>query len=290
MPPPRAGAARERRRADPRRPRVITPAIRRAILDGRFEAEEASQIAAIVRPGDRRARDRRRHRLHLDAARPAAAGLPHHRGRGQPPPDGLHGPAARPQPGAQGPPDQCRPDRRPGAEPHLLPAPRFLDGVAGAAAEPLCRHRRGADAGPFPLLRDEGIDLVVCDVEGAEATLFEGADLAGVDRIWVETHDHVTGLSGVRRLFATMADQGFVYDPRHSHGQRGPVPPARRDRHRAACTPASRSRSSTMLASRDGRAYIAGQQRRIGRKDDPPPELATGRWPVSSFWSPAWPT
>ena len=31
-------------------------------------------------------------------------------------------------------------------------------------------------------------------------------------------HDHVTGLSGVRGLFATMADHGFVYDPRHSLG------------------------------------------------------------------------
>ena len=68
------------------------------------------------------------------------------------------------------------------------------------------------------LLREEAIDLVVCDVEGAEATLFEGADLAGVDRVFIETHDHVTGLSGVRRLFATMAGHGFVYDPRHSLG------------------------------------------------------------------------
>jgi FkbM family methyltransferase len=68
------------------------------------------------------------------------------------------------------------------------------------------------------LLRDEGIDLVVCDVEGAETVLFQDADLSGVDRIFLETHDHVTGLSGVRQLFATMAGHGFVYDPRHSQG------------------------------------------------------------------------
>ena len=68
------------------------------------------------------------------------------------------------------------------------------------------------------LLRDEGIDLVVCDVEGAETALFQDADLSGVDRVFVEMHDHVTGLSGVRRLFATMAGHGFVYDPRHSEG------------------------------------------------------------------------
>ena len=62
------------------------------------------------------------------------------------------------------------------------------------------------------------IDLVVCDVEGAETVLFQDADLSGVDRIFLEMHDHVTGLSGVRRLFATMAGHGFVYDPRHSQG------------------------------------------------------------------------
>jgi FkbM family methyltransferase len=68
------------------------------------------------------------------------------------------------------------------------------------------------------LLREEGIDLVVCDVEGAETVLFQGADLSGVDRVFLEMHDHVTGLSGVRGLFATLAGHGFVYDPRHSLG------------------------------------------------------------------------
>ena len=68
------------------------------------------------------------------------------------------------------------------------------------------------------LLREEAIDLIVCDVEGAETVLFQGADLSGVDRIFLEMHDHVTGLSGVRGLFATLAGHGFVYDPRHSLG------------------------------------------------------------------------
>jgi len=68
------------------------------------------------------------------------------------------------------------------------------------------------------LLRAEAINLIVCDVEGAESMLFEDADLASVDRIFLELHDHVTGLSGVARLFATLARQGFVYDPRHSTG------------------------------------------------------------------------
>jgi hypothetical protein len=101
------------------------------------------------------------------------------------------------------------------------------------------------------LLRDEAINLVVCDVEGAEVGLFDGADLSNVDRIYLETHDHVTGLSGIRRLFATMAEQGFVYDPRHSLGsvvlfQRlgdqdivRPYTHALDDSHRAVCKRAS---------------------------------------------------
>ena len=80
------------------------------------------------------------------------------------------------------------------------------------------------------LLREEGIDLIVCDVEGAETFLFQGADLSGVDRIFLEMHDHVTGLSGVRGLFATMAGHGFVYDPAPFARQRRAVPAARRSR------------------------------------------------------------
>ena len=34
-------------------PAVITPAIHRAVVSGRFEAEESRQIPHIVRPGDR---------------------------------------------------------------------------------------------------------------------------------------------------------------------------------------------------------------------------------------------
>ncbi len=65
-------------------------------------------------------------------------------------------------------------------------------------------------------IRDEKISLIVCDIEGAETFLFEDAALEGVTRIYLELHDHVTGLWGVHRLFKTMAAKGFAYDPRHS--------------------------------------------------------------------------
>lgn len=66
------------------------------------------------------------------------------------------------------------------------------------------------------LIRDEEISLIVCDIEGAESFLFENADLSGVTRIYLELHDHVTGLKGVRNLFNALEKEDFCYDPRHS--------------------------------------------------------------------------
>ena len=58
----------------------------------------------------------------------------------------------------------------------------------------------------------------IIDIAQGRHERYPATDLAEVDRIFLELHDHVTGLSGVARLFATLADQGFVYDPRHSTG------------------------------------------------------------------------
>jgi len=66
------------------------------------------------------------------------------------------------------------------------------------------------------LLRDEEIKMIVCDVEGAESFLFDDADLSGVTRVYLELHDHIIGLRGIRNLFRAMEIKGFAYDPRHS--------------------------------------------------------------------------
>jgi FkbM family methyltransferase len=198
--------------------RVLTPVIRQAMLAGRFETEEAAQIPHIVRAGDRvleigagigfisslLARDPRVSAVIAVEANPH---LLDYMGR-------LH---------AQ---NDIRKVRRLNAV--------LTNGTAATATFYLRRDFWMGSLSPEPnaftasvevptmnldaLLREEAIDLIVCDVEGAEADLFDRADLAGVDRIFVETHDHVTGLSGVRRLFDTMQAQGFVYDPRHSTG------------------------------------------------------------------------
>jgi FkbM family methyltransferase len=202
----------------PHDPAVITPAIRQAIVDGRFEAEEASRIPEIVRPGDRvleigagigfistlLSRQRRVSRIVAVEANPNLLDYMvrlHERNR-------------------------VRKVRRINAVLSNDPAPTatfylredFWMGSLAPAPNPYVGTVEVPTMSFDRLLRDEGIDLVVCDVEGAEAHLFEAADLSGVDRIFLELHDHVTGLSGVRRLFAALAGQGFVYDPRHSQG------------------------------------------------------------------------
>lgn len=198
--------------------RVITPTIEAAIRAGRFEAEEASQIAAIVEPGDRvleigagigfistlLSRQPRVSRVVAVEANPTIMDYMQQ----------LHIL------------NRVRKVRRlnavltTGPEREATFYLRHDFWMGSLSPEPNAYEATvtvptmGLDA----LVAEEGIDLVVCDIEGAEAWLFEEAALPGVGRVWVETHDHVTGLSGVRRLFAAMAAKGFVYDPRHSMG------------------------------------------------------------------------
>jgi FkbM family methyltransferase len=198
--------------------RVLTPAIREAMLAGRFEAEESAQIPHIVRADDRvleigagigfistlLARDPRVSAVVAVEANPH---LLDYMGR-------LH---ARNDVGKV---------RRvnavltngPGETATFYLRRDFWMGSLSAEPNAFTATVEVPTMNLDALLRDEAIDLIVCDVEGAEADLFERADLSSVDRIFVETHDHVTGLSGVRRLFETMQAQGFVYDPRHSTG------------------------------------------------------------------------
>jgi FkbM family methyltransferase len=204
--------------AIPPDPAVLTPGILAAMRSGRYEAEEAQQIPRIVRPGDR--------------VLEIGAGI------------GLISTLLDRAPGV---------DRVVAVEanPFLLDymarlharngvrRVRRINAALGAATAASATFYLRRDfwmgslaPGPNPylgtvevpvlgldaLVREEAISLIVCDVEGAEATMFEGADLDGVDRVFLELHDHVTGLSGVRRLFAALAGHGFVYDPRHSNG------------------------------------------------------------------------
>lgn len=65
---------------------------------------------------------------------------------------------------------------------------------------------------------DHDVSVLVMDIEGAEVELLERADLQGIERIFLELHDHLYGLDGVRRITCALTAKGFTYDPRGSCG------------------------------------------------------------------------
>lgn len=67
-------------------------------------------------------------------------------------------------------------------------------------------------------LINNNINVLVMDIEGAEKDLLEQADLPGVERIFLELHDHLYGLEGVLRITQALTEKGFAYDPRGSFG------------------------------------------------------------------------
>ncbi len=197
-------------------PAIITPAIKQAIESGCFEAEEAAQLPHIIKPDD----------IVLDIG--AGIGF-------------ISTLIAR------------RAERVISVEanPDLLPFMTELHAlnqvdnatrmnvVLGEAEAGTARFYQRTDfwmgslaEGPNPykstvdvphlglnaLLKKERVSLIVCDIEGAESFLFTHAELCCVDRVYLELHDHITGLKGVASVFEAMAARGFAYDPRFSSG------------------------------------------------------------------------
>lgn len=67
-------------------------------------------------------------------------------------------------------------------------------------------------------ITDHRINALVMDIEGAEKELLQDAELPGVERIFLELHDHLYGLDGIRNITLALAEKGFAYDPRGSRG------------------------------------------------------------------------
>ena len=199
-------------------PNVITPGVRHAILLNRYETEEAEQIPQIVRPADivleigagigfistLLSRQRRVSRIIAVEANPLLMDYMtrlHHVNR-------------------------VRKVRRVNAVLTNEPVKNktmylredFWMGSLMEGPNPFVDTVQVPTLNLNAFLRTEGVNLIVCDVEGAETALFEDADLTTVDRVFVELHDHVTGLRSVGTLFTRMAEHGFIYDPRHSAG------------------------------------------------------------------------
>jgi FkbM family methyltransferase len=68
------------------------------------------------------------------------------------------------------------------------------------------------------LLQERNINVIISDIEGAEVDLFSRSHLEGVERVYVEIHEHLTGFQGVKTLFDSMSAKGFIYDYRCSEG------------------------------------------------------------------------
>jgi FkbM family methyltransferase len=67
-------------------------------------------------------------------------------------------------------------------------------------------------------IEQHSINAVVMDVEGAELDLLQDAMLPGIERVFLELHDHLYGLAGVQAITAAMAQKELIYDPRGSSG------------------------------------------------------------------------
>ncbi|MBP0440403.1 FkbM family methyltransferase [Tianweitania sediminis] len=62
------------------------------------------------------------------------------------------------------------------------------------------------------------INVLVMDIEGAELEILQRARLPGVERVFLELHDHLYGLSGIQEITRAMSRKGLIYDPRGSSG------------------------------------------------------------------------
>jgi hypothetical protein len=67
------------------------------------------------------------------------------------------------------------------------------------------------DQGPY----EREISLASANIDDFIA---QKADLNGVERIFLELHDHLYGLAGIRDMTQALAAKGYAYDPRGSYG------------------------------------------------------------------------
>ncbi len=197
-------------------PEIITPAIENAIIAGAFEAEEALELPHIVEPGDRV--------LEIGAGIGFISTLLDRHSSV----DKVI--AVEANPNLMGYMERLhhvngvkKVERR-----NAVLTNEPIDAMTFYLRQDFWMGSLAAGPNPYQatvsvpteslndLIKDEEISLIVCDIEGAESFLFEDADLSNVTRIYLELHDHVTGLKGVQKLFRALELKNFTYDPRHS--------------------------------------------------------------------------
>ncbi|WP_323769120.1 FkbM family methyltransferase [Antarctobacter sp.] len=70
-----------------------------------------------------------------------------------------------------------------------------------------------------PVLQAETPDVLVCDIEGAEAHLLPAADWSGLRAAVIELHPQWIGQSGVQAVFDCMRRAGLTYFPKASEAK-----------------------------------------------------------------------
>ncbi|QYX57544.1 FkbM family methyltransferase [Roseovarius sp. SCSIO 43702] len=66
------------------------------------------------------------------------------------------------------------------------------------------------------MIRECDPTVIICDIEGGEASLFEEVDFGNVRHIYVEVHRRYIGANGVRKMFHDLHRHDFAYSPRAS--------------------------------------------------------------------------
>lgn len=70
-----------------------------------------------------------------------------------------------------------------------------------------------------PVLAEVQPDVLVCDIEGAEATLLPAGDWSGLRAAVIELHPQWIGQSGIQAVFDAMARAGLTYFPKASEAK-----------------------------------------------------------------------
>ncbi len=70
-----------------------------------------------------------------------------------------------------------------------------------------------------PILDDLKPDVLVCDIEGAEAMLLPAADWTGIRVAIIELHPQWIGQEGVQKVFDAMHKAGLTYFPKASEAK-----------------------------------------------------------------------
>jgi FkbM family methyltransferase len=81
------------------------------------------------------------------------------------------------------------------------------------STEMVARHAIGT------VLEDVKPEVLVCDIEGAEADLLPAADWSGLEAAIIELHPQWIGQKGVQAVFDCMQKAGLTYFPKASEGK-----------------------------------------------------------------------